>query len=335
MRRTISILVALVLMLALVPSTAVLAAESGSSTGSFSVGGAAPHVTDLEVYSDAGLTTVAAHMTPQVLYYVKVTATDPNTLNDIKEIKLKVYYDASATHPDESTITTGHEQTAGIFTWTKAGSTWEVAAGGGVSWAVVSGSSVTPTMTASTGDWVFAIKLGKVATETISPAVWNMHARATDNADLTAGRYLDDKHVMWYGEVQISTPTVDFGEVPLGSGFGTDVNKVTGVSAKFVSNGDYHTNVKSAATWTGTSNNATLDPAGDCVNPNEFALKCYHSDTYGSAYLVDATGVDCRDGAQTLETGDSITTGTFWLKISAVFPTDSYSGSITFTIVNR
>ncbi|MBN1191821.1 MAG: hypothetical protein JXA46_18865 [Dehalococcoidales bacterium] len=335
MGKVIVVLLAAVLVFVLVPSTVAQAAESGSSSGSFSVGGVAPNVTALEVYSNSACTTVAAAMTPQVIYYVKVSVTDANTLDDIKEVKLKIFYDPNATHPDESTIAAGHEQTAAIFTWTKIGNAWAVDAGAGTSWAAVSASSVVPTMTESSGDWIFAVKLGKVATESMSPNVWDLHARATDDADYTAGRYLWDKSVVWYGEVQINTANINFGEVELGSGFAADVNKVTGISAHFIANGDYASNVRSSATWTGTGNIATLDPNGNCVNAGEFAIKAYHADIYGSAYLINTTGVNCRDGAQTLETGDSISTGTFWLKIATVFPTDVYSGTITFTIVNR
>jgi hypothetical protein len=270
-----------------------------------------------------------------VLYYAKVSVTDANTLNDVKQVTFKLYYDATADHPLESTIASGHEQTAAIFTWTKTGNVWAVDAGAGSTWEVVSASSVTPTMTVSSGDWIFAFKVGKAATETTGAAVWDAYASATDNADHIAGAYLYDKTVMWYGEVQVNTGTIDFGTVTLGSGFAADVNKVTGVSVKMVSNGDFSSNVKSSATWTGASNIATLDVGGNCVNPNEFALRAYHSDVFGSSYLIDTVGVNCRDGAQTLESGETITTGTFWLKIASVFPADLYSGGITFTIINR
>lgn len=332
MRKFIVITMALALLLTLIPATAVFAATSGTATGSFNIGSVSPTASAIEVYSDAGLTTVAGSMTPQTIYYVKVTVTEPNTLNDIKELELKVYYDATAAHPLESTITTPHEQTYGQFTWTKSSGTWAVAAGTGASWEAVSASSVTPTMTDSTGDWVFAIKLGKTATETTGAAVWNMHAKVTDEADHTSGIYKNDLLVNWYGEVTVSTSTIDFGSVTLGSEY---TSKYTGVSAGFVSNGDYASNVKSDATWHGSTYDATLDAAGTCSNPQEFAIKAYHSDNLGSAYLIDTIGVNCRLGSQTLETGDNITTGTFWIKINAVFAVDAYSGVITFTIVNN
>jgi len=298
----------------------------------------APQVTAVQVYSDAACTTVASAITPQVTYYVKVTVSDANTLNDIDEVKIKTYYDATAAHPNESTITAGHEQNACIFTWTKAAPnpTWAFNAGAGSTWGIVAASSVTPTLTAQSGDWVFAIRFGKVATETIAPAVWNFHARATDHAGHSNGLHLWDKQVLWYGQCQVNTPAVNFGEVALGSGFGASTNKFTGVSVTMTANGDFSTFVKSSATWNGSLGNiATLDPTGTCVNNQEFALKAHYEDTYGVAVLVDTTGVRCRDGSQTLEAGQTITTGTFWLKVSTVFPADAYTGTITYTIVNR
>ena len=334
-RMFVSIVVGLALLLGLMPAAVTFAAESGSTAGSFSVGGVAPQVSALQVYSDAGCTLVAAALTPQVVYYIKATISDANTLNDIKQVKIKVFYDVGATHPDESTITVGNVQTAGIFTWTKVGSVWAVDAGAGVSWAIVSGSSVVPTLTGSSGDWIFAIKLGKVATESIAPNVWDLHARATDSGNLTSGYNLWNKAVLWYGEIQVNTANVNFGAVALGSGFGADVNKVTDISVTFISNGDYNEEKSASATWTGTSHTATLDPTGNCVNAGEFALKGWISDIYGSAQLLDATGVHCGVGTQTAETGDTHPAQTCWLKIASVFPVDVYSGTLTFLICNH
>ncbi len=335
MRKLISILIILALALGVLPATGVFASETGTTSGSFSVGAVAPSVTGLQVYSDAGLTTVASALTPQVLYYAKVTVSDANTLNSIKQMKLKMFYDVGATHPDEATIAAGVAETAAIFTWTKAGNTWAVDAGASPSWAIVSGSSVLPTMTASSGDWIFAIKVGKVATESLGANVWDLHARATDNANLTSGYYLWGKTVLWYGEVQVNTANVNFGAVALGSGFGSAVNQVTNVSATFICNGDYSEQLKSSATWTGTSNNATLDPNGNTVNGGEFALKAWPTAVFGSAQLLNATGVNMHDDTQTSETGDVYSTYTLWLKIASVFPVDVYSGTITFVIINR
>ena len=334
-RMFISIVVGFALLLALMPAAEVFAAETGGTSGSFSVGSTAPSVSALQVYSDAACTLIVAALTPQVVHYVKATISDANTLNDVKQVKIKVFYDVGATHPDESTITAGNVKTAGIFTWTKIGSVWAVDAGAGVSWAIVAGSSVLPTMTASSGDWIFAIKLGKVATETLAPDVWDLHARATDNGNLTSGYNLWGKTVLWYGEIQVNTANVNFGAVALGSGFEANTNKVTSISMTFLCNGDYEEEKASSATWTGPSNIATLDPNGNCVNAGEFALKGWISDTYGSAVLLDSIGVHCGFGTQTSEAGDIHTTQTYWLKIASVFPVDVYSGTLTFCICNH
>ena len=66
MRKFISVLIVLALALGALPATAVFAAESGSTSGSFSVGSTAPSVSALQVYSDAGCTLTAAALTPQV-----------------------------------------------------------------------------------------------------------------------------------------------------------------------------------------------------------------------------------------------------------------------------
>jgi hypothetical protein len=331
MRKLIAILVVLVLALSALPVTATFAAGSeGSTAGSFSVGSVAPNVTAAQIYEDAACTSVATALTPQVLYYVKVTVTDANTLNNIKNITVKYFYDVGATHPDEANTGVGNAQTAGIFTWTKTGNVWAVDAGSGSSWAVVSGSSTVPTLTASSGDWIFAIKVGKVATESIAPDVWDLHARATDNANLTSGYYLWGKAVLWYGEVQVNTANVNFGAVTLNSGFASNVNTVTGISATMISNGNYEEGLKSSATWTGS-----LDPLGNCVNSGQFALKGWPSNIYGSAQLLTTSGVSLHLDTITAETGDIYSTYTLWLKVAPIFPADVYSGSVTFMIVNN
>ncbi len=335
MRKLFFILIALVLALVLLPSIVVFAADSGTSSGSFSVGGVAPAISALEIYTTASCDTVAAALTPQVEYYVKVTASDANTVNDIKEMDVTLYYDALASHPVAPGVT--NEQTAAIFTWAKAGNTWTVNADAGASWVAIDADSVIPAdMTHSSSDWIFAIKIGKTANESVAPAVWDLHALATDNANHTAERYTYDKSVLWYGETTVLTGTIDFSEVAIPSGFGADVNKVTGVQVKYVVNGNYSVQIKSSAAWTGVTNIATLDSTGLSAAGATFSIKTFYSDIYASAILLDSVPTTIRaNGTQTLETGYTTTTGTFWLRVTSPFPTDVYHGTITFTIINR
>ena len=334
MRKLISILVVAALALGLVPASLAMAAETGTSSGSFSVGGTAPHIDAFETYSDAACTLVANSLTPQVIYYAKISVSDANTLDDIQEIKVKSYYDATQADADESTIVAGAAQTAAIFTWTKAGG-WTIAAGAPTTWTVETASSVNPTMTATTGDWIMAFKVGKVATEPVGVANWDFHAKVTDGTFLAHGIYLRGKLVLWYGQITVNTANIDFGTVNVATGFADNVNEVSSISVLCHSNGDFYGQVKSSATWRGSANNATLDSTGACANANEFSLKVYYNDTFASATQVDTTGVNVAPQSQTTEAGLLHDTLTLWLKLGAVFPIDAYSGSITFMIANR
>ena len=331
--KILSIVVGFALLLALVPAAAY---ASDSTTGSFTVGSVAPNMTAMEIYSDAGLTLIASTLTPQVEYYKKISVSDANTLNDIAEVKVKMFYDATGSDPLESTVTAGNTQTAAIFTWTNAGSLWTIDAGAGTSWALVTADCVVPTLTASSGYWVVAFKIGKVSTESLAPANWDFWGQAKNTAGVVSGIYKRDKMVQWYGQISVNTANVNWGEVTPGTGFADNVNEQSGISATWVSNGNYEGQIKSSATWAGSLNTATLDAAGNTSNPKEFALNAWHDNTYASAILVNTTGVVINaTGVQTSETGVIHTGNTIWLKLASVFPIDIYSGTINYVISNR
>jgi hypothetical protein len=326
MRKLITFLLVLSLLLAVMPSLAVFAAESGSSSGSFTVGGDVPQVNAFQTYSDADCLTTANEFTPQLTYYAKVTVTDANTLNDIQVVTVKIYYDEDTATPlDESTIVAGAAQTAAILTWTKATGLWTIDAGTPTTWAIVSGSCVTPTMGDTTGDWIFAFKVGKVATESVGDAGWEMHARVTDGTFYTHGMYRLGKHVLWYGQITVSTANINFGIVNTNTGFADNVNEVTGITLTTISNGDFWGQAKSSATWAGVTYSADFDQTGACSNPNEFSLKVWCDDTFGSAVQITLAGANITTMTQTTETGMERTEITLWLRIAAVFPIDTYS----------
>jgi hypothetical protein len=326
------------LLIAVMPSLAVFAAESGSSSGSFTVGGEVPHIDAFQTYSDADCLTQANDFTPQLTYYAKVTVSDANTLNDIQVVTVKIFYDDDTATPiDESTIVAGDAQTAAILTWTKTTGLWTIDAGTPTTWAIVSGSCVTPTMGDTTGDWIFAFKVGKVATESVGDAGWGMHARVTDGTFYTHGLYLTGKQVLWYGQITVSTANIDFGTVNVNTGFADNVNEVTGITLTTISNGDFWGQAKSSATWHGANplNSADFDDTGACANPNEFSLKVWCDDTFGSAVQVTIAGANITTMTQTTETGMQRTEITLWLKIASVFPIDTYSGTVYFMVANR
>ncbi len=335
MRKITSLILTLAMLLVgLLPSAVASASDTGTSLGSFTISNSAPVVSALEVYTDSGTTNTTTTLTPQVTYYAKVTVSDANTLDDITHITLKIFYDSTGSDPDESTRTTANTTGSANITWTKSGNTTVMTAGAGTTWSVNDTATVTPTMTASSGDWVFAFKVGKVATESVGAANWDLHARAFDSLT-SGGFYKLDKQVMWYGQIAVSTPTVDFGSLDPGTGFTDGVNVYNTVNATWIANGDFDEKVKSSAQWNGGSNNATL--SANATLTKEFALAAWNSDTFASKVVVDTTGVNIYPSphAQTMvDTGETNLANTLWLKLNAVFPIDTYSGTITYTIAN-
>jgi len=326
----VSIGVSLVLLVGLTP---VAYAADGDVSGSFTAADVVSDVTVVEIYSDLALTSVVNSLTPQVEYYVKVTAGDANTIDDIDEIEVQLFYDAGGTDPAAPGVS--DNQTCAILTWTKAGDTWVISPSTGTSWALNTGNSTRPSaMTDSSDDWVFAVTPGKVATESPGSDNWDLYAKATDGGGNDT-IYNRTKEILWYGEISTAA-TAPFGSVTPGTGFGDNVNEVGSTSVTYTSNGDYDQKVKSDASWTGGSLTATYDATGACTNVQEFSLNAYDSDVFGSAVQVDTTGVSIdATGTITGETGNTVSTNTLWLKVASTFGTDTYNGNITYIIADR
>jgi len=335
----IAIFVCLTMVFGLLPATTVYGSETGTSSGSFQIGNVQPLMTSLELYSDSGLTTVASTIIPQVIYYLKMSLYSPNSLYDIKSLKIKIYADPGGTGIDEDTITTGNAQTAAIYSFnaTHFPPSWTLAAGSPTSWTIESAMSSSPSdLTASSGYGVLAFKAGKVATESVSSSDWQIHGQITGSSDLTSGLYSSRKRMMWYGETTVNTANVTWGTVTPGTGFADNINEQDNISVKYAANGDYQELVKSSTTWAGNTNTATFDVAGACVNMKEFSLKAFTSDTYASAVQVNTTGIVVQNtDTQTGEAGNTETTNVLWLKLASTFPVDLYTGTITYIIANR
>jgi hypothetical protein len=332
LKTLLSIAAALMLLLSLAVPGAF--ADEDTVDGSFTAANVLPDVTALEVYSDAGLSSVADNLNPYVEYYVKVTAGDLNTIDDIDEIEAQLFYDSGGTDP--AALGFADTQTCAILTWDKdGGSEWTISAGGGTTWSLDTGDCVKPSdMTESSDYWVFAVTIGKVATESPGSDDWDVYAKATD-AGGNDEYYTRDKEMMWYGEIKANTASADFGSVTPGTGFADGTNDVTGISMNYIANGDYDQKVKSDATWDGVTYTADFDATGTCDDDQEFSLMAYDEDTFGSAVPVDTSGVSIdATGTQTAEAGNTVATNALWMKVGD-FQIDTYSGSITYIIEDR
>ena len=310
-------------------------AAEDSVSGSFTPANVLPTVTLIEVYDDPGLTSPAASLTPQVYYFLRVTAGDGNTIEDIDQIDVEFFYDASGN--DTAAPGSGDPQTCGILTWDKdgGGSEWTIDAGASTTWEILSANCTKPSdMGVASDDWVFVFMAGTVATESVGAADWDFYADAADDSG-SGNLYERDREILWYGGISTSA-SANFGTVNNGTGFADNVNEVNGVSVTYISNGNYDQQVKSDAIWTGTTDNATYDATGNCSSAQEFSLMAFITDTFGSVVQVDTTGVSIDNtGTQTSEAGNEVATNTLWLKIALVFVNETYNGNITYIIADN
>jgi hypothetical protein len=334
-RTLVSLILGLVLLVSLIPIPA-LAADSGSTSGSFETGNSDPTVDAVALY-ESDETTTATAMSPQTEYAVKVTATDANTLDDISTVTVTIFYDLDGTYDPGDVPTGGNVQTAAILTCTvDTTPTWQIdAVSGAGSWAIVGASCKQPTLTESTGDFWFHFKPGKVATETTGAAKWHVYAKADDLGGTPGTNYQSNRSMSWYGEISINTADVSWGTVSPGSDFSS--NSQTGISVTYIANGAYDEQVSAGSSWTGSpSGTATLN-AGGTPGANQFSLEADDTATLSSAALVTAsptyTTID-DTGVLTGESGDTVTTNTLWLKLGTPFNDASYSGNIYFKIID-
>ena len=117
----------LVLALALVPvASPVMADVNQTATGSFTVGNAAPVVSAVALKDIGGID--ATSMTPQVEYYVNVTVSDANKLNDLTNVTVTIFYDADGSYAPGDVPSGGNTQNASILKWTTS-DTWTMDAG--------------------------------------------------------------------------------------------------------------------------------------------------------------------------------------------------------------
>lgn len=318
----------LILSLLMVP-TAVFADEEGSATGSFAIGNASPSVTSVTLWTTLSPTETTS-MTPQVEYNIKVAVSDANTLADIDTVTVRVFYDANGTYAGGDEAGAADTQALAILTWTNP-ATFTIDPSSSTSWTTE--TSVTPTLSASSGTFEFHFKPGMVSTETTGSAKWHVYAIADDGTATATGT--DENNLMnWYGELTVNTASVDWGALAAGVDFEATDTDETDISVTYISNGAYDEQISSSATWTP---DATLDVTGATSGANEFSLKADDTTTFASAVFVTAstTYVTLDDtGVQTAEAGDTVTANTIWLKLSSTFVNDTYSGSIYYKILD-
>jgi len=294
-----------------------------------------PAVDAVSLY-DSTRTTLVSSMDPQIEYAIKVTVTDNNLLSDLRAVKVTLFYDADGTYNAGEVPTAGNSQTCAMLTCnvddTPSWNEYCDPTVDGITWTIESSNCTQPDLNSITGDFWFHFKPSKIATETVNPAKWHIHAVADDGIATSTG-HQDSIDINWYGEIVVNTASIDWGKIAPDADF-SDLTKVTGISVTHIANGAYAKQVAASRSWTSDSDNMTLNMTGAPV-ANEFSLKANDSADLSSAQLVTASPNYITIGnsdTQTDEHGDTVTTNTLWLKSGSPFADEINSGTIYYRI---
>jgi len=300
-------------------------ADTGSATGSFSIGNEAPSVTSV------GLSA----MDPQVETNVTVDVTDFNTMGDIDKVEVTLYYSNSGS-VDPTPPTLADTQECAILTWERGASPeWSISAGSPTTWAINDTTSSAPSDSLTSGTWTFEFTPGKVATETTGSAKWFAYAEVTDSKSITDDGDSSGVLMSWRGEITVNTGSVTWSNVAPGSDFNAAANEQTGISVNYIANGDYDEKVSASGSWADGGLTATLDEDGTFSGGNEFSLKANDEAVLGTAVFVLTAGNTIDDsGGLTTEAGDTVSANTLWLKLATSFKNGTYAGTITYIIEN-
>ncbi|MBN2048206.1 MAG: hypothetical protein JW750_10220 [Anaerolineaceae bacterium] len=341
--------VLLTIALMLVSVTPALAA--GEVEGTVTASNAAPTITSVTLQATGGGSTTSS-MDPLTEYWIEIVAADNNTIDDIEQIDVYIFYDSNGGQDGVGDGTFDSDENA-VFKWVKTGSVWSFEKGAtSTTWALgTTNASETPaSMNVTEGEWNLSFVPGKLAVEAAAAGgaspEWDIYVKVTDASSSIAELTSYTKAMTAYSELSMSAATMNFGAVSLGgtAGIQDAGNKINTV---VIANDTHSLGVATEATWTTGTKNITLDPSGTPDAPGEFALNIddgtsgsgipttNQAVTSSSVTIVDH-GADAR--TSTADGADEATSNVdLYMSLtlaSSGIDIGSYTGTITFAVTN-
>jgi len=301
-------------------------------------------VTLVEIASDTQVTAMA----PLNVYRLKVTASDVDTIDDIREIEFHIYHASDGRDWDADELA--------IYLWDKTAG-WSMENGPAVTtWELLSADCIAPAdFSATTGDWYLAFRPGKVA-QADAMQNWFALATARDEGKRGSGSWDTGASMSTFSEIDFDVTAAVFGDViagiqPGSAGYIT-LPAANYLTVSVISNARYELGVKSDVTWgDGGSNILTLSESSG-VPPGiaGFSLEIDDDEAGGSfpgeprtpqAVTGTTTTISGYDAVArcTTRSGDSegpndhVMYMGMWLSLMGIEEV-VYSGLITFTIIN-
>jgi hypothetical protein len=272
-----------------------MAAEEGSSEGSFTLANSAPTIGEHGLYDTDREGTIST-MTPFTEYSLKISVTDLNSLNDLTEIEVKINsngYSAGDSPSDQMT-----------FSWTSSGG-WGME-GTSTTWSVDNTegtyfSSEPNPLTDASGDFWLHFIPGKVA----RAGAWDYTITVTDSQGPVVVTAPSTATMSKYVELTANDGAFSF-PAALGSTVSISSPVDSNIDILTIANDNFQLDSKSG-NWMSGENSATLDWDGTLTS-NHFQLDVDNAnDMVGKNIVSDAyltiTGYSTVTGP-TLETGD-------------------------------
>ncbi len=346
MKKSLSLLMVILFAFSVVSPVFAQSGTDGTVTGSFTTA-AAPSAGSVGVYQYPGCDNPALTLTPQQTYCMRVSVTDADSMADLDNIVVKLWWSGVDLADEASFDALTPSLDAGqAFTWTAGGGITPATNGTWAGGALVS----SPNGSETSFDFVFPVTIGKIARETTAADRWEVAAKVTDQSGFSGFAYYDDPSgnvglpMNWYGEIEIGEGAeVDWGQVDAGMAFtDTAAKQHPDQPITYIANGGYQEQVKSTTSWsTGTYSVALTDPAGG-LSADQFALRATTIDEASAnaetnSYLVPANGstVNLKLGlASVTETGVVESDNTLFLSLGALTHPGTYTGTITYSIAN-
>jgi hypothetical protein len=344
--KILSIAIVVVMLAALLVPATVFGADV---TGWVTANNNDPEALSLTLKVHGGGATSA--MTPLTEYDLEIQVTDDNTLADIAQIDIVVFYDANAGDDGTPGGAWDSDEEA-VYKWLDdGGGTWSRENGAATTtWTIESGDCVQPAdMGLTTGTWILAFKPGKLAVESDgTTSEWDIKVTVTDLSAGTTNTTIYSNSMAAYSEISTDEASITFGSgVNLGATAYIDTPADHNFATQVLANDAYALQVNTSATWAKGGDTITLDTSGTPDASGEFGLNIDDAGD-GSGAPTTPQAVTTSAANITGHTADSRVSTTagaseatadqdFYMSLTLYsdgIPSGAYSGTITFTVVN-
>jgi len=289
--------------------------EEKTSSGSATVGNAAPTVTNPMLHNVAGTSDLNnTALTVNTEYHVNCTITDSNSLMDILNITWYVFDGSSTTYASSDANATHY-----TFKYLNSTDTWSEVGPGPSNAHIVTGSCSQPgTKTGTSGTYHLAFKLALTANYTTVTTQWKVNITVYDAAAASGNVQTVMFAVNAYYLLSLTDTTHAWTGLAAGDTNKTLTTPVDGsLDMTVTSNNNFNLQCKGSGDLTSSESNTI--PIGNVL---------IHKDTLASSINMTVTYANCPGNTGLSKSESTATTVTLWLSV----PSGTPSGTYTYTL---